>query len=98
MAAGAILSGMSRQVGNEIDEFLTGALRNNLVGLPLDLGAVNIARARQREGDIDSLALLDAERTFADAEAALATADAQIADTQVDLFKALGGGWQTPQA
>ncbi|MBL7325519.1 TolC family protein, partial [Escherichia coli] len=31
--------------------------------------AVNIARARQREGDIDSLALLDAERTFADAEA-----------------------------
>lgn len=47
VAAGAILSGMSRQVGNEIDEFLTGALRNNLVGLPLDLGAVNIARARE---------------------------------------------------
>ncbi|MXQ11137.1 peroxidase family protein [Microvirga makkahensis] len=46
-AAGAILSGMSRQVGNEIDEFLTGALRNNLVGLPLDLGATNIARARE---------------------------------------------------
>ncbi|SCZ13531.1 peroxidase family protein [Microvirga guangxiensis] len=46
-AAGAILNGMSRQVGNEIDEFLTGALRNNLVGLPLDLGAVNIARARE---------------------------------------------------
>jgi outer membrane protein TolC len=38
--------------------------------------------------------LLDAERTFADAEAALAAADAQIADAQVDLFKALGGGWQ----
>ncbi|MFC1459360.1 peroxidase family protein, partial [Microvirga arabica] len=46
-AAGAILSGMSRQVGNEIDEHLTDALRNNLVGLPLDLGAVNIARARE---------------------------------------------------
>ncbi|MFD1327188.1 peroxidase family protein [Mycoplana ramosa] len=46
-AAGAILNGMSRQVGNEIDEFLTGALRNNLVGLPLDLGATNIARARE---------------------------------------------------
>jgi NodT family efflux transporter outer membrane factor (OMF) lipoprotein len=56
--------------------------------------AVNIARARQREGDIDSLALLDAERTFADAEAALAAADAGIADAQVDLFRALGGGWQ----
>ncbi|WP_448664770.1 efflux transporter outer membrane subunit [Sphingomonas sp. CJ20] len=57
--------------------------------------AVDIARARQREGDIDSLALLDAERTFADAEAALAAVDAQIAGAQVDLFRALGGGWQT---
>lgn len=46
-AAGAILRGMTRQVGNEIDEFLTEALRNNLVGLPLDLGAINIARGRE---------------------------------------------------
>lgn len=45
-AIGAIVRGMTRQVGNEIDEFLTGALRNNLVGLPLDLGALNIARGR----------------------------------------------------
>lgn len=56
--------------------------------------AVRIARARQAEGDIDSLQLLDAERTFADAQAALATQDAAIADAQVDLFRALGGGWQ----
>ncbi|MEH6720781.1 MAG: peroxidase family protein, partial [Aurantimonas endophytica] len=46
-SAGAILRGMTRQAGNEIDEFLTGALRNNLVGLPLDLAALNIARARE---------------------------------------------------
>jgi hypothetical protein len=26
--------GMTRQVGNEIDEFITDALRNNLIGLP----------------------------------------------------------------
>ncbi|WP_459251709.1 peroxidase family protein [Metapseudomonas phytobenefica] len=45
-AAGAIIRGMTRQVGNEIDEFITGALRNNLVGLPLDLAALNIARGR----------------------------------------------------
>lgn len=45
-AIGAIVRGMSRQVGNEIDEFITEALRNNLVGLPLDLGALNIARGR----------------------------------------------------
>ena len=42
-----IIRGMSRQVGNEIDEFVTGALRNNLVGLPLDLATLNIARARE---------------------------------------------------
>jgi NodT family efflux transporter outer membrane factor (OMF) lipoprotein len=57
--------------------------------------AATITRARQREGDISSLELLDAERTAADAEAALAEADARIADAQVDVFKALGGGWQT---
>ena len=56
--------------------------------------AAAITRARQREGDISSLELLDAERTAAEAEAALAEADARIADAQVDLFKALGGGWQ----
>ena len=46
-AAGAIVRGMTRQVGNEIDEFVTEALRNNLVGLPLDLAAINIARGRE---------------------------------------------------
>ncbi|MBQ0919969.1 hypothetical protein KBW71_16145 [Hydrogenophaga aromaticivorans] len=46
VAAGQIIRGMTKQVGNEIDEFVTDALRNNLVGLPLDLGALNIARGR----------------------------------------------------
>ena len=38
---------MTRQVGNEIDEFVTEALRNNLLGLPLDL-ARDQHRARPR--------------------------------------------------
>ncbi|MBV7550430.1 heme peroxidase [Pseudomonas sp. PDM26] len=45
-AAGAIVRGVTRQVGNEIDEFVTEALRNNLLGLPLDLPAINLARGR----------------------------------------------------
>ena len=45
-AAGSIVRGMTRQVGNELDEFVTEALRNQLLGLPLDLPALNIARAR----------------------------------------------------
>ncbi|MBR0793517.1 hypothetical protein JQ631_30940, partial [Bradyrhizobium manausense] len=45
-ATSAIVRGVTRQVGNEIDEFVTEALRNNLLGLPLDLPAINIARGR----------------------------------------------------
>ncbi|MFD0947423.1 efflux transporter outer membrane subunit [Sphingomonas canadensis] len=56
--------------------------------------AAEITRARQREGAIDALEALDAERTLADAQAALALADATIAGRQIDLFRALGGGWQ----
>ncbi|KQW80824.1 peroxidase family protein [Brevundimonas sp. Root1279] len=46
VAAGAIIRGMASQTGNEIDEFVTGALRNNLLGLPLDLATINLARGR----------------------------------------------------
>lgn len=60
--------------------------------------AARITRARQREGTIDFLEVLDAERTFADSDAELAAADARIADTQIDLFRALGGGWQSRQS
>src|SRR5262245_14895295 len=45
-ATGAIVRGLTRQVGNEIDEFVTEAVRNNLLGLPLDLAVLNIARGR----------------------------------------------------
>ena len=44
--AGEIAIGMSNQVGNAIDEWVTDALRNNLVGLPLDLGTLNLVRGR----------------------------------------------------
>ncbi len=46
-AAGDIVRGMTRQIGNELDEFVTDALRNDLLGLPLDLATLNMARARE---------------------------------------------------
>lgn len=46
-AAGSIAMGMSDQVGSELDEFVTDTLRSNLLGLPLDLAAINMARARE---------------------------------------------------
>ena len=53
--AGDVVRGMTRQVGNEIDEFVTEAVRNELLGLPLDLPALNIARARARDTGTPSL-------------------------------------------
>ncbi|WP_417581806.1 peroxidase family protein [Pelagibacterium sp.] len=63
VAAGAIIRGMTRQVGNEIDEFVTSALRNNLLGLPLDLATINLARGR----DAGVPSLNEARRSFYDA-------------------------------
>ncbi|SFR81803.1 efflux transporter outer membrane subunit [Sphingomonas jatrophae] len=57
--------------------------------------AATITRAQLREGRADFLVVLDAERTSALAEGDLAASDAAVADAQVDLFRALGGGWQT---
>ena len=45
-AAGGILQGMSNQVGNDIDEFVTSDLRNTLLGIPLDLATLNLGRGR----------------------------------------------------
>ena len=60
ISAGAIIRGMTRQVGNEIDEFITSALRNNLLGLPLDLATINLARGR----DTGVPSLNEARRQF----------------------------------
>ncbi|WP_439114161.1 peroxidase family protein [Hydrogenophaga sp.] len=44
--AGEFAIGGSQQVGNGIDIWVTDALRNNLVGMPLDLATLNMTRAR----------------------------------------------------
>ncbi|TPK85674.1 hypothetical protein FJ936_09035 [Mesorhizobium sp. B2-4-13] len=41
-----ILRGMSQQLTNEVDEFVTPAMQQTLLGQPLDLAAINIARGR----------------------------------------------------
>jgi outer membrane protein TolC len=57
--------------------------------------AARISIGRQREGQIDFLTVLDAQRTLAAAESELASANRAVAFAQVDLFRALGGGWTT---
>ena len=41
-----LLKGAQQQMGNQIDEFVVDSLRNELLGQPLDLAAINIARGR----------------------------------------------------
>jgi outer membrane protein TolC len=55
--------------------------------------AARIVRSQQREGTVNSLDRLDAERTLAEAKAQLAEQDAQVSRAQIDVFRALGGGW-----
>ena len=55
-------------------------------------------RERYRAGRSPYLAQLDAERTLADTSSALAQAESKVALKQVDLFLALGGGWQSSRA
>ncbi len=60
--------------------------------------AARISRAQLREGRADYLVVLDTDRTLAEAEFELAASDARIVNRQVDLFRALGGGWQDAAA
>jgi len=48
-----------------------------------------------RFGRTDFLSQLDADRTLANAESVLAGSDAQLAADQVQVFLALGGGWES---
>ncbi len=58
--------------------------------------AADQASKLYRFGRTDFLSLLTAQAALTTAEANLAASDATLIDRQVDMFRALGGGWQTP--
>lgn len=57
--------------------------------------ATRLAQLRFDAGLESFLAVLDAQRALAIDEALLAQSQAQVTTNQVQLFKALGGGWET---
>jgi len=59
--------------------------------------ALKLAEVRYREGADDLLTVLDAQRTLFQAEDQLAQIRLSRLQASVGLFKALGGGWTTPQ-
>ncbi len=56
--------------------------------------AADLARKRYAVGGIDQLALLDAERQLLGARDQLTQADTATATALVEVYRALGGGWQ----
>src|SRR6202044_510314 len=48
----------------------------------------------RRGGKVGGLVVLDAERTWVNSEAAVASAEAEVNGDQINTFLALGGGWQ----
>lgn len=59
-AAGSLINGMTARVGSQIDEHVVDTLRNNLLGLPLDLATLNLLRGR----DVGIPPLQEARRSF----------------------------------
>jgi multidrug efflux system outer membrane protein len=56
--------------------------------------AAELARVQYREGALDFLRLLDAERTQLEAEDAVVVAETDLNTSVVLIYKALGGGWE----
>lgn len=56
--------------------------------------ALSDAQRLQVAGRTDALSTLDAQRTLASANASLAAIRSRVAQDQVNLFYALGGGWE----
>ncbi|MBU2359638.1 MAG: hypothetical protein KKB02_12020, partial [Alphaproteobacteria bacterium] len=69
--AADIVRGMTQQLSNEIDEFVTPAVQQTLLGQPLDLAAINIARGR----DVGLPSLNETRRQLHDALVAERLAD-----------------------
>lgn len=60
--------------------------------------AAELARVQYREGALDFIRLLDAERTLLEAEDQVATAETRLNSAVVNIYKALGGGWEADTA
>jgi outer membrane protein TolC len=59
---------------------------------------VSLAQSQYREGLADFQAVLDSERAVASLEDELALSDGASAAHAIELFKALGGDWESGMA
>jgi NodT family efflux transporter outer membrane factor (OMF) lipoprotein len=86
---------------HEVDDALTAYDQEQLRRARLEAGvvqstrALSLARQRYEQGVTDFLQVLLAQRTQLVAEQALADSTANVSTNLVQIYKALGGGWQT---
>ena len=95
---GTVLAAL-RETQTALDAYARELDRHAALQAARDDSATVAAQARRlylggRTGYLDAL---DADRALASSEATLAQSDAELADDQVTLFLALGGGWE-PEA
>ena len=96
---GKVLSAL-RESEVALDAYGRGLERRDALAAARDATATVAQQARllYRSGKTGYLEALDAERSLASADAALADMQAQLAQDQVRVFMALGGGWEDQPA
>lgn len=93
---GTVLNAL-KEVESALTVYARELERNALLKEARDQGALASRQAHQLYdyGRTDFLTTLDADRTLAEFESRLAESDAKLARDQVNLFLALGGGWDS---
>ena len=92
----ATVLGALKQVEQSLALYQGQQQRRQALDVALDHSrhAFDLASHGYRAGELDALQLLDSERNRVSLEARLAEADLQLINRQIDVFQALGGGWQ----
>jgi NodT family efflux transporter outer membrane factor (OMF) lipoprotein len=93
---GAVLTAL-KEVEQALSLYAAEAERNARLKEAVDHAnaAYGLADQRYQAGSIAFLELLDTQRELLDARSAFATSGQQLGSLRVDLFKALGGGWES---
>jgi NodT family efflux transporter outer membrane factor (OMF) lipoprotein len=92
-----VVLGALRETESALTVYARELDRNAALKAARDQSALASGQADKlyRFGRADFLVKLDADRTLASADSAVAASDAQLAADQVALFLALGGGWES---
>jgi NodT family efflux transporter outer membrane factor (OMF) lipoprotein len=88
--------GALEEVHNAIVAFATEQERHASLAraVAADRTAADVARAQYRQGVVDFLNVLDAQRSLFESEDELADSDRAVTTALVALYKALAGGWE----